>query len=284
MRPRRVEGLQIEIQQSRESQHHQYEPSEARNANGKRRMTDAHHPNNGIRSFSSPRSVTTPLGPDRLTLPPKHSRPPSYAQQHVNSDDSLYHHSQSRQVDMQNMSNERPGSSRFAKQFSYNPPPTQLMDPNHVPDMSRNPTHSSRPATFLSSSNSNHNPRLGSVPPPSAKKMPPPPPPRVAKAPPQLERSHLTNNLSPQQIFSTGPTSLRTQSFSEAPRSNHFLPSSRNNHLVQNEQAIKTHQDSSTPSSNRFAIPPTPQLGSRTASLAQGWNGGQRHPFMPKSG
>lgn len=158
------------------------------------------------------------------------------------------------------------------------------MDPNHVPDMSRNPIHSSRPATFLNSSNSNHNPRLGSVPPPSAKKMPPPPPPRVAKAPPQLERSHLTNNLQPQQIFSTGPTSLRTQSFSDAPRSNRFLLSSRNNHLVQNEQAIKTHQGPSAPSSNHFVIPPTPQLGSRTASLAQGWNGGQRHPFMPKSG
>ncbi|KAI0320739.1 hypothetical protein OF83DRAFT_1052597 [Amylostereum chailletii] len=78
------------------------------NSNGKRRMTDAyrHGPSS---TFSSPRSVTTPLGPNRLTLPRDHHQPAMG--QRPNDDTNVrlsgapgFH-----------QPTERPGSSRFAQ-------------------------------------------------------------------------------------------------------------------------------------------------------------------------
>lgn len=104
------------------------EPSEVTNAHGKRPMMDVHrsvylsafqsprklifvfHPHrhtNGAMSNSSPRSVMTPVGPDRLTLPPSHQQP-SFSHKGRHSDEAQgaeeYSH--------------RPGSRRIALEYA----------------------------------------------------------------------------------------------------------------------------------------------------------------------
>lgn len=68
---------------------------------------------NGVRTNSSPRSVTTPVGPGRLTLPPTH-QPPPFTPRHLHgSDDGPTRPSaQTRYPNPQDRGN-RPGSSRF---------------------------------------------------------------------------------------------------------------------------------------------------------------------------
>ena len=41
-RTRRVEEIELEVQHLRGAEYNQYEPSDGRNGNGKRRMTDVH--------------------------------------------------------------------------------------------------------------------------------------------------------------------------------------------------------------------------------------------------
>ncbi|KAL5529719.1 hypothetical protein ACEPAG_5704 [Sanghuangporus baumii] len=98
-----------EDQQS--SNRYQQEPASYVNVNGKRRIVDT-----GL-ATSSPRSVHTPMGPPRITLPPNHDPPPSLSR-----------------LGTQNGSNNQniqpPGSSHFAQQYAYNPPQSsQLQRP-----------------------------------------------------------------------------------------------------------------------------------------------------------
>lgn len=187
-------------------------------------------------------------------------------------------------------------STICTRQFSYNPPPTQQLDPNHVSVMSHSPLRQSHPATFLGSSDRDH--PLGTAPPPSANKMPPPPPPRMSNGQLHIGRSRPTRNLPPQQSMSSArPTPASTprkpaQSLSNAPQPNHFLPPSRitsSDHLLQNGRAMQSIQVPATPS-GRFAMPTAiSQYGSnltRSNSMMsiKGNTGGQRRPFIPKSG
>ncbi|KAI0082654.1 hypothetical protein K474DRAFT_1585303 [Panus rudis PR-1116 ss-1] len=107
---KRVGELQAEVDYMRGQT--QYEPSQIPDANGKRRMVDVGRQGSGARSYSSPRSITTPIGPDRLTLPPTHQQPSFPVRQQHHSDDGPYHrvlqssHGETVAID-------RPGSSRF---------------------------------------------------------------------------------------------------------------------------------------------------------------------------
>ncbi|KAJ7905641.1 hypothetical protein B0H14DRAFT_3542881, partial [Mycena olivaceomarginata] len=100
------------------------EPSDVLNHNGKRTMNDAdqYRPRT-----SSSRSAVTPLGPDRLTLPPG-QHPPSLSS-NTPEDPALRSRSHSRAPPKASLAPQRPGSSRFLEQYSYNPPSTQQYHP-----------------------------------------------------------------------------------------------------------------------------------------------------------
>ncbi|KAF8212100.1 hypothetical protein K438DRAFT_1567234 [Mycena galopus ATCC 62051] len=84
------------------------EPSEDLNQNGKRPINDAdqYRPRT-----SSSRSTVTPLGPNRLTLPPG-QHPPSLSS-NPPEDPALRSHSHSRAPPKGGLVSQRPGSSRF---------------------------------------------------------------------------------------------------------------------------------------------------------------------------
>ncbi|KAK7020508.1 RING-type domain-containing protein [Favolaschia claudopus] len=98
------------------------EPSDDLNHNGKRPMNDAdpYRP-----KTSSSRSAATPLGPNRLTLPPGH-QPPSLSSNRVEDPEPRLHpHTRLPPPPQAASNNHRPGSSRFLEQYSYIPPSTQ---------------------------------------------------------------------------------------------------------------------------------------------------------------
>ncbi|KAI0798027.1 hypothetical protein C8Q75DRAFT_740350 [Abortiporus biennis] len=132
---KQVEQLQLELTQLRT--YVGQEPSESSNHNGKRRMLDAHRHMNGTKSNSSPRSISTPIGPDRLTLPPSHQQPAYYSSRSDHSDDG------SRQPYRTSQQN-RPGSSRFAEQYAFDPaqsqPSSNRFEPQR-PESRQDPRH-----------------------------------------------------------------------------------------------------------------------------------------------
>ncbi|KAJ3905027.1 hypothetical protein F5879DRAFT_900110 [Lentinula edodes] len=84
----------------------EHEPAAFLNANGKRPMIDVSHPP----SSSSPRSIATPVGPHRMTLPPGQQPPQLSSNQAISSNENVAsQHSQ------------RPGTNRFTQQFAYAP-------------------------------------------------------------------------------------------------------------------------------------------------------------------
>ncbi|KAN0077069.1 hypothetical protein V8E55_010924 [Tylopilus felleus] len=78
------------------------EPSVHLNHNGKRPMVGIPSQSSSVKTNSSPRSVPTPLGPLRLTLPP--GEHPTFSRQEPSG------HAYTA---------EKPGSSRFAEQYAY---------------------------------------------------------------------------------------------------------------------------------------------------------------------
>ncbi|PCH38188.1 hypothetical protein WOLCODRAFT_161368 [Wolfiporia cocos MD-104 SS10] len=90
--------------------------------NGKRRMLDSHRHQSGARTNSSPRTVITPLGPNRLTLPPDHQQPSFSSDRASHSDDVSGFHDEGE--GRYPRPSERPGSRRFTEQYAYMPPET----------------------------------------------------------------------------------------------------------------------------------------------------------------
>ncbi|KAJ3744801.1 hypothetical protein DFH05DRAFT_1087929 [Lentinula detonsa] len=84
--------------------HEHDEPATFPNSNGKRQMIEVSHPP----SSSSPRSIVTPVGPNRITLPPG-QQPPQLSSNQAISPDIAARHSQ------------RPGTNRYTQQFAYTP-------------------------------------------------------------------------------------------------------------------------------------------------------------------
>lgn len=104
------------------------EPSGTFNMNGKRPMTGSHRCAyasclccillasslilNSVGTNSSPRSIVTPLGPNRLTIPPGQNAPNFLRQQDENGAHTINEFQEQTQ---------RPGSSRFAEFVSHFP-------------------------------------------------------------------------------------------------------------------------------------------------------------------
>ncbi|KAH9842764.1 uncharacterized protein C8Q71DRAFT_219512 [Rhodofomes roseus] len=101
-----LEDLRVENAQLRQHTEYQGMPSDIPNVNGKRRMVYSHQHPSGAQTNSSPRSIVTPIGPDRLTLPPDRQQPTFAPAAHV-PDQVLTPH------------RDRPGSSRFAQYASF---------------------------------------------------------------------------------------------------------------------------------------------------------------------
>ncbi|KAJ7510001.1 hypothetical protein B0H11DRAFT_1170252 [Mycena galericulata] len=106
----------------------QPEPSEALNSNGKRTMNDPdqYRPRT---SSSRSRSTVTPLGPNRLTLPPG-QQPPNLSSNRPQQEERS--HSHLHQPANAGLKPPRPSSSRFVEQYSYIPPATQQFHPQQL--------------------------------------------------------------------------------------------------------------------------------------------------------
>ncbi|THH10805.1 hypothetical protein EW145_g1067 [Phellinidium pouzarii] len=94
----------------------QQEGAQIVNANGKRPRVDHRM------SMSSPRSIHTPLGPQRITLPPEHDPPPLFAKPGGPSRAPATPRSVQKTQGL-----EVPGASHFTQQYAYNPPQTPQM-------------------------------------------------------------------------------------------------------------------------------------------------------------
>ncbi|PPQ63094.1 hypothetical protein CVT24_005949 [Panaeolus cyanescens] len=111
---------------------------ESVNPNGKRAMaSDSHHlfRDTRPRTDSSPRSITTPLGPNRLTLPPGQSHPEMTA-------DTRHHHQSRALPRYNNQHDNRPVSNSALDQYSYRPTEKERF---HAPALSYEQT---APRTF----------------------------------------------------------------------------------------------------------------------------------------
>ncbi|KAH9981040.1 hypothetical protein BGW80DRAFT_1556170 [Lactifluus volemus] len=224
----------------------------AANFSGKRQRTDAYSADG--RNPSSPRSVITPLGPNRLTLPAGH-QPPVLSEgtsNTTNVQDSL-----------------RPLSSRL-RQFAF--------DPSHIPQ--------GQPIASKPQQGTSHQQQLRTM-------MPPPPPSRdkAKGAYPSGVFSHARGQLPlgdgslaqprlpPDSTFGT---TMAHRTVPVAPKrftpraSSSYTPSGANSRFVPQ-----------TPDSRRF-VPAAAVAGSRVHSRAGYPNpplhDGQRTPFFPGPG
>ncbi|TFK55098.1 hypothetical protein OE88DRAFT_999546 [Heliocybe sulcata] len=109
-----VEELKTENEQLRKYAQYSKEPSQEQNVNGKRRMLDPYRYEDDPRTTSSPRSIVTPLGPDRLTLPPSQVQPKfSGGRQPEQRANAMMSHGASNSHTQLSHPGNRPGSSRF---------------------------------------------------------------------------------------------------------------------------------------------------------------------------
>ncbi|KAJ7581218.1 hypothetical protein C8J56DRAFT_259929 [Mycena floridula] len=234
------------------------EPSNVVNSNGKRRMIEPYR-------TSSPRSAATPVGPDRLTLPPGQLPPQLAARQSPES------HRPVAQND-DRVQQERPGSSRFTQKFAYADAAPQ-MNAQHMPlpqAPSRQPHRArqnqenqgpSRNPAAVPPTPSKFKPAVPRHQAPQQRQMPPPPTPQPRHEMP------LQNNRSRNSI--------------QEGSSNRFLPPEQR--FAPPNVAIPSTAMGNAP--KRF-VPPTPAPGSRAPSSRATGQGrsGQRQPFVPRHG
>ncbi|KAJ3993926.1 hypothetical protein F5050DRAFT_613430 [Lentinula boryana] len=95
------EMLTMQVTGMYDTPHDRDEPATFVNSNGKRQMIEVSHPP----SSSSPRSIVTPVGPNRITLPPGQQPPQLSSNQAISSD----------------ITTQRPGTNRYTQQFAYTP-------------------------------------------------------------------------------------------------------------------------------------------------------------------
>ncbi|KZV72876.1 hypothetical protein PENSPDRAFT_733210, partial [Peniophora sp. CONT] len=182
-----VNDLRAENEQLRRSvDYHTANSAVSINSNGKRRMTDAYRAAglSEMGGYSSPRSAATPVGPNRLTLPPGQPQPVfSTRASHQGA------HAQA---------HDRPGSSLFRQQYAYN------SDPH-----ARSPAHGNTYAQ-----QQQKKPSMPPPPPPpqrtnAQRAMLPPPDPRAPRTHSLMHRS--TNAMPPPQVPATPSRSFRFQ-------------------------------------------------------------------------
>lgn len=103
---------------------HNQEPASFQNGNNKRPMTQtfSQYPQDqDLYLSSSPRSIVTPIGPNRITLPAGHQAPTLSAEKQRHPDQYRQQHSMTASVPG---AQSRPGSSRQLQQYAYAPPET----------------------------------------------------------------------------------------------------------------------------------------------------------------
>ncbi|KAJ7097811.1 hypothetical protein B0H15DRAFT_822811 [Mycena belliarum] len=268
-------------------------PSSTPNSNGKRPMNDfdQYRPRS-----SSSRSTVTPLGPNRLTLPPG-QQPPSLSSNRAEQEGS---YSQSRPPAKAG-STQRPGSSRFAEQYAYMPPATpqfhsqQLshtqaaprrtkQNQNHQPDQKQSrataPPARFRPPQRLPVSTGN-GPVLG----------------RPSQASVQNQAMHEARQRpmgpppTPQQLRQQAapPQSARRSNTTVPPDSNRFLPPSQRfapPEPVDPQQFMPSAANGApqrfvADSRSRATGPATSNGAHSRGAIANMSGGGQRVPFVP---
>ncbi|KAL5532642.1 hypothetical protein ACEPAF_4416 [Sanghuangporus sanghuang] len=238
---------------------YQQEPATYVNANGKRRLVDT-----GL-AMSSPRSVHTPMGPPRITLPPNHDPPPSLSRLET-------------QNGFNNQNSQPPGSGHFAQQYAYNPPQS---------------SQTQRPAQQVLSNEQQAPIRQQQN---ERRLMPPPPPPvqnrqlgtiqqsrqiqrvMTPRVPDQAQfrQNHsqtqmpqLSNHIGGQQHRTQGTGAGQHQSLGQAPR--RFIPPG----------ALVSNTLPGVSNSQRF-VPSTPN-GSQQRFVPQTPTTGNGRRFMPPS-
>ncbi|KAJ7125476.1 hypothetical protein C8R43DRAFT_1030342 [Mycena crocata] len=271
------------------------EPSGVPNGNGKRPMND---PDQYRPRTSSSRSTVTPLGPNRLTLPPGQQPPSLSSNRTEQQDPTARSHSLSRPAAKAGVNPQRPGSSRFVEQYSYIPPSTPQFHPQQLSHSQAAPRRAKqnqdqqpqgqprgvpparfKPGPLMSNltgrpsqpSTQNQNQHLDAS---RQRNMGPPPTPQVRQKtdvpPPSARRSNpslpSTSNryLPPSQRFAP-----------PAPVDPHFLPSASNG-------APRRFPDGASSGTRgpAAAVPPS----SRRAAMGNTSSGGQRMPFVPSGG
>ncbi|KAF8136604.1 hypothetical protein EV363DRAFT_1320020 [Boletus edulis] len=181
------------------------EPSGYMNHNGKRPLADVQGQNSSVKTNSSPRSIPTPVGPLRLTLPP--GEHPTFSRQEPSG---------------QGYTIDRPGSSRFAQQYAYHGEDNSRVGPSH-------PTNGQQSASV-------RQPQLLHI---NHGMMAPPPPPSQGKRS-RAATTQISNSMgpppTPQRPFSAAlrtssrvPTHNATHQTSSALQTNRFIPNSSHN-------------------------------------------------------
>ncbi|KAJ6597020.1 hypothetical protein DFH09DRAFT_109147 [Mycena vulgaris] len=272
-------------------------PSNLPNSNGKRPMND---PDQYRPRTSSSRSTVTPLGPNRLTLPPG-QQPPSLSSNRAEQEERSHSHPH---PPAKAAPTQRPGSSRFAEQYSYMPPSTPQFHPQQL-------AHSqTAPRRTKQNQNQNQQPPQGQ---PRAVVVPParfkpaqgpatsnkaPAPGCPSQAPVQTQAMHHEARQRPmgpppppppqvRQQLPPPPQSVRRSNPPLPPSSNRFLPPSQRfappvpidqQHFTSNGAPQRFVADSGSRG------PVGPATSFRAPSRAAMHNmsgGGQRVPFVP---
>ncbi|KAJ7172344.1 hypothetical protein C8R46DRAFT_1348784 [Mycena filopes] len=274
------------------------EPSEAQNHNGKRPMND---PNQYRPRSSSSRSTATPLGPNRLTLPPG-QHPPSLSSSRPD-DPAPRSHAHPRPAPQTGLNPQRPGSSRFIEQYSYIPPSTQQF---HSQQLSHSQT---APRRMKQSQNQNEQPqgqpqprvsappaprfKPAQGPPVSSNKANAPGPPRPSQ---QQQQHHelRPRNMGPpptpqqqgrhpqQAALAPPPSARRSNNNVSLPSSNRFLPPSQRfapPTPVDPQRFMPA--DGGAGSRGPLLVPAASSRAPSRAAMANMSGGGQRVPFVP---
>ncbi|KAG5730916.1 hypothetical protein E4T56_gene7089 [Termitomyces sp. T112] len=274
---------------------HPNQPEAFINVNGKRPHTGAlSYDETGARaSTSSPRSVTTPLGPNRLTLPHGQT-PPNLTSNGVSIENSSS--ANDSQLVSTPLSQHRP-TSAFINKYAYVPPATPQF---HRPQL----THAQITPRTFKKTKPNPEPRQAqpqqhSTQTQVARSMPPPPTParfrtaRASQTSAQPIRYDQTQDLPPgssdrqwREMTEISSQTRSHQSGLQAGQANHgtisHTSSGTKRFYPQTQQsAPSTDQTSTAPMSNgpqRFF-----PAGARAPSRAQqADHGGQRPPFIPR--
>ncbi|KAF8478424.1 hypothetical protein DFH94DRAFT_55799 [Russula ochroleuca] len=235
-------------------------------SSGKRRRMDAY--NTDGRNLSSPRSVTTPLGPNRLTLPADH-RPPVLGQRLSNTPATN---------PKDPLQGGRPLSSRL-RQFAYDPSHTSQQSGASEPQQGTSYQQQTRamlpPPTPVA-----HGKASGSFPSVGAIGG------RSPYARGQLPPGDVGQQLPPDNTF------ISTAAHRTAPPApNHFTPRASTSHMPSgvNSHFVPQTADSrrfvpQTPDTRRFAPAGTatgPRVHSRAGNPNPAVHNGQRGPFYP---
>ncbi|KAJ6623522.1 hypothetical protein B0H10DRAFT_2010231 [Mycena sp. CBHHK59/15] len=286
------------------------EPSNVPNSNGKRPMngSDQYRP----KTASSSRSIATPLGPNRLTLPPG-QHPPNLSSARTEQEDPLeLSHAYSHPSANAGATYQRPGSSRLAEQYSYIPPSTPQLHPQQL-SHSQNAPRRVKQNPDQQSSQGRHTVmpaarfKPGSGPLVSSNKVNAPGRPSQSSTQNQNQQIHYDarqRNMGPpptpqhvrQQVTQSALPPLSTRrSNTSLPATDRFLPPSQRfaPPVITDQQHFMPSAPNGAPqrfladgtgAGSRGPLAPTPSSRAPSrASMPNMSGGGQRVPFVPRN-